>query len=107
MNIGIDIVENERLKDKSDDFINLILTSHEKEEYKKRGNTYLYGRFAAKEAIMKALPNTKELNFLDIEILTNIDGSPKVTTNSNSNNNIKVSISHEKNYSVAIAIITE
>ena len=103
MNIGIDIVENERLKDKSNDFIDLVLTLQEKAEYKKRGNTYLYGRFAAKEAIMKALPNTKELNFLDIEILTNPDGSPYVSNFSN----IKVSISHEKNYTVAIAIITE
>ena len=103
MNIGIDIVENERLDNKSKDFIDLVLTQNEKVEYKKRGKTYLYGRFAAKEAIMKALPNTKELNFLDIEILTNHDGSPHVTTH----DNIKVSISHEKNYTVAMAIITE
>ena len=49
---------------------------------------------------MKVLPNTKELNFLDIEILTDVDGSPKVV----SHDNIKVSISHEKNYTVSVAI---
>ncbi len=100
MSIGIDIVENYRLKNKNQDFIDLILTKKEQEEYKKRGFHYLYGRFAVKEAIMKALPNTKNLNFLDFEILTNNDGSPYVVNHSN----ICISISHEKNYTVAIAI---
>ncbi len=103
MNVGIDIVENNRLKNKSKDFIDLVLTTKEQEEYKKRDDYYLYGRFAAKEAIMKVLPNTKELNFLDIEILTNSDGSPYVSNYPC----IKISISHEKNYSVAIALKTE
>lgn len=100
MNIGIDIVENERLDNKSQDFIDLVLTQNEKVEYEKRGKTYLYGRFTAKEAIMKVLPNTKKLNFLDIEILTDTDGSPKVV----SHDNIKVSISHEKNYTISVAL---
>ena len=73
MNIGIDIVENKRLNNKNKRFVELILTEKEQIEYKKRGQSYLYGRFAAKEAIMKALPNTKNLNFRDIEILTNND----------------------------------
>ncbi len=101
MNIGCDIVENERLKDKSNDFINLILTEKEKQEYAKRGFSYLCGRFAAKEAIMKALPKTKSYTFLDIEILTKKDGSPYCTNISN----LKISISHEKNYTIAIAIV--
>lgn len=100
MSIGIDIVENYRLKNKNQDFINLILTKSEQKEYKKRGFYYLCGRFAVKEAIMKALPNTKELNFLDFEILTNNDGSPYVVNHPN----IYISISHEKNYTVAISM---
>ena len=102
MAIGIDIVENYRLKNKNQDFINLILTKSEQEEYKKRSFYYLCGRFTVKEAIMEALPNTKELNFLDFEILTNNDGSPYVENHPN----IYISISHEKNYTVAIAQIT-
>ena len=35
MSIGIDIVENYRLKNKNQDFIDLILTKKEQEEYKK------------------------------------------------------------------------
>ena len=101
MNIGCDIVENKRLKDKDYEFAKLILKDSELEEYKARGQSYLYGRFAVKEAIMKALPNTKTYSFLDFEILTNPDGSPYVVNNPN----IKISISHEKEYTMAIAII--
>ena len=50
---------------------------------------------------MKAMPNTKEYNFLDFEILTNSDGSACVTRF----NNIKVTISHEKKYTIAFAIV--
>lgn len=101
MNIGCDIVENKRLKGKDYEFAKLILKDSELEEYKVRGQSYLYGRFAVKEAIMKALPNTKTYSFLDFEILTNPDGSPYVVNNPN----IKISISHEKEYTMAIAII--
>ena len=100
MNIGCDIVQNERLKNKSSRFIDLVLTSKEQLEYQEKGLTYLCGRFAAKEAIMKCLKNTKSLNFLDIEILTQKDGSPYPNIK-----NVKVSISHEKNYTIAMAIV--
>lgn len=99
MNIGCDIVKNARLKDKKDNFINKVLTEKEKDIYKKEGLLFLSGRFAAKEAIMKCLPNTKELTFLDIEVLKNEDGSPKVNID-----NVLVSISHENDYTIAYAI---
>lgn len=101
MEIGCDIVENERLKNKEQDFIDLILTKKEQIEYKQKGFLYLCGRFVAKEAIMKALPNTKKHHFLDFEILNNMDGKPYCVNNSN----IKISISHEKKYTIAVAII--
>ena len=101
MNIGIDIVENKRLKHKKKGFIDYVLTKKEQDEFNKKGYLYLCGRFAVKEAIMKALPNTKEYNFLDFEILTKDDGSPYVVKN----DNIKISISHEKNYTVATALL--
>ena len=101
MNIGCDIVSNKRLENKCQRFIDWILTSKEQEEYKKKGLFYLCGRFAAKEAIMKALSNTKSYNFLDIEILTDITGKPYCSNL----NNIKVSISHEKEMTIAVAIV--
>ena len=101
LNIGCDIVENRRLKNKSQEFIDLVLTDNEKEEYKKRGINYLCGRFAAKEAIMKALPDTKSYHYLDFEILTKYDGSPYCV----GKDNIKISISHEKEYTIAYVIV--
>ena len=102
MKIGCDIVENIRLQNKNQRFVDLVLTPREQIEYKERGKTYLYGRFAAKEAIMKILPNTKERDFLEIEIVTNPDGSPKCNIE-----NIEISISHEKDYTIPVALYKE
>lgn len=104
MKIGCDIVENKRLVDKSDKFIDLILTDKEKELYKQRNKVeFLSGRFAAKEAVMKCLPNTKEIKFTDIEVLNDETGKPYC--------NIKgiedISISHEKEYTIAVALYNE
>lgn len=101
MNIGCDIVENNRLKNKNQSFIDYVLTENEQIEYQKRGLSYLCGRFAAKEAIMKAFPDTKKYNFLDFEILTNSDGSPYCV----GREDIKISISHEKTITMAVAIV--
>lgn len=99
MKIGCDIVENQRLMNKDFEFIRFILTDKEKKLYKDYGNTFLFGRFAAKEAIMKCLPNTKELKYTDIEILKGENGEPITNID-----NISVSISHEKEYTIAYAI---
>ena len=99
MNVGCDIVENKRLTNKSPRFIELILTKKEQKEYALKGLDYLCGRFVAKEAIMKALPQTKQLNFLDIEILNTKNGQPKCSIP-----NVSLSISHEKKYTIAVAI---
>lgn len=101
MNIGCDIVYNYRLKNKSQRFVDLVLTPNEQKQYLKKGYLYLCGRFAAKEAIMKVLKNTKCLNFLDIEILNNQTGQPYCNFK-----NIKISISHEKDITMAVAILT-
>ena len=99
MRIGCDIVENKRFDDVNDNFINLVLTDKEKELYKTKGKEFLYGRFAGKEAIMKCLKNTKELSFLDIEILSDNTGKPITNIKG-----IDLSISHEKSYTIAVAL---
>lgn len=99
MNIGCDIVENKRLENKSETFINKVLTEDEKVLYTKEGLLFLTGRFAAKEAVMKCLDNTKKLTFTDIEILRDDNGSPTCNID-----NVKVSISHEKEYTIAYAL---
>lgn len=99
MHIGCDIVENKRLKNKSQRFIDLVLTKNEQVLYESEGILFLTGRFAAKEAIMKCLDNTKEVNFLDIEILKDENGAPICNIE-----NINVSISHENDYTIAVAL---
>ncbi len=101
MSIGCDIVYSKRLKNRNKRFIELVLTPKEQVLYKEKGLSYLCGRFAAKEAIMKALDNTKSYNFLDFEILNDINGVPYCV----GRNNIKISISHEKDYTVAFVIM--
>ena len=51
---------------------------------------------------MKLLRNTKELSFHDIEILTNSNGEPYSNFS-----NISISISHEKNYTIAVALLND
>ena len=99
MQIGCDIVENKRLKNKNKRFIDLVLTKKEQVLYKTEGLPFLTGRFAAKEAIMKCLNNTKDMNFLDIEILKDDNGAP-ITNIAD----ISISISHEKDYTISFAI---
>lgn len=101
MNIGCDIVKNNRLIDKSEEFINKVLTEKEQLLYKKYGLEFLAGRFAAKEAVMKCLDNIKNLSFRDIEILKDKNGAPTCNID-----NVKVSISHEKEYTIAYALKT-
>ena len=102
MKIGCDIVENKRFDNVNEKFINLVLTNKEKELYKQRGKEFLQGRFAAKEAIMKCLPNTKELFFIDIEILADENDKPICNIEG-----IEVSISHEKSYTIAVALYND
>lgn len=103
MKIGCDIVENKRLIDKSDKFIDMVLTEKEKKLYEQKGIEFLAGRFAAKEAIMKCLPDIEKYRFTDIEVLNDEKGKPYT--------NIKeiedISISHEKEYTIAVALYKE
>ena len=69
---------------------------------------HLAGRFAAKEAVFKALGNM-QLALREVQILNDKDGKPccQVLNNKAKDCDIHVSISHVKNYAVANAIITK
>lgn len=111
---GVDITEVKRLRQAAEkwgnEFLNRVFTSRELENAKTRGSLYqhLAGRFAAKEAVFKALGN-KDLSWQDVEILNDADGKPSCAVLNNKGKNIQVhvSISHVKNYAVANAIITQ
>lgn len=111
---GVDIIEVRRIREAvnkwGDDFLGRIFTDKELEIARSRVARYehLAGRFAAKEAIFKALLD-KEINWKDIEISNDKDGRPlcKILNKSKNKFNIQVSISHVKNYAVANAIVTK
>jgi holo-[acyl-carrier protein] synthase len=111
---GVDITEVNRLRKAVEkwgkDFLERVFTQNELRNAKTRGSLYqhLAGRFAAKEAIFKAL-NVRELTWKDVEILNDEAGRPlaKIINEKIKKVDIHLSISHVKSYAVASAIITE
>ncbi|MBM3244657.1 MAG: holo-[acyl-carrier-protein] synthase [Candidatus Omnitrophica bacterium] len=111
---GIDITEVRRLKQAvekwGDEFLNRIFTKIELDNAKTRGSLYqhLAGRFAAKEAVFKALGNER-LNWKDIQILNDKTGRPNciILNGKAAKVDVQISISHVKSYATAFAIITK
>jgi holo-[acyl-carrier protein] synthase len=111
---GVDITEVGRLKKAierwGDSFIQRVFTQAELDNAKTRGSLYqhLAGRFAAKEAVFKALGNMK-LALKDVQILNDQDGKPccQILRDKAPGVDVLLSISHVKNYAVANAIITK
>lgn len=110
---GIDIVEVKRLKQSIKKwkglFLNRIFTDKEIAYAKNKRFSYehLAGRFAAKEAVIKASGGGK-FAFKDIEIINSPTGKPCVKLSKNNKKyKISVSISHIKDYAVASAFITK
>lgn len=120
--LGTDIVEISRIKkavEKSGEtFLNKVYTTQEISAYSKRntsGYSYLAGRWAAKEALAKALGCGigENCSLTDIDISSTPSGSPALTLSGNAKkyadhlgvNNILVSVSHEANYAVATVLL--
>ena len=106
-NVGIDIVENARIKKAmSDAFVRKVLSDEERERYEgfKEGRKieFLSGRCAAKEAIIKCLSGIEVPELSDLNIQNDENGRPFIEYK---DYEIILSISHERNYSVAIAIL--
>ena len=116
--LGTDIIEVERivanLTQYGDKFLSKILSPREKEHCTKFRDPSLHiaGRFAAKEAVSKALGTGfgEFLEFHDIEIFNNSNGKPEVYLSKKAsehfgNPTIFLSISHCKAYATATAIL--
>ncbi|CEH32692.1 holo-ACP synthase [Romboutsia lituseburensis] len=118
LDIGIDIIEIDRIKnaiERNPRFLEKIFTKEEIKYFESRGMKIesIAGNFAAKEAISKSIgTGIRDFNFSDIEVLRNDIGKPIVKTYNNLKQicidynvlEIKVSISHGKDYAVANAI---
>ncbi|MCU0105346.1 holo-ACP synthase [Acholeplasma vituli] len=113
MKTGIDLVEIERIeKAFSEAFVQRILAHKELEYFhsihnEHRKMTFLAGRFAAKEALFKALKQGDlTLNFKDICILNDAHGAPYFEAFPNRERyHLELSISHTDHYAVAIVLL--
>jgi len=120
--IGVDIVENTRIKNliKNKNFVSRIFSRKEINKAKKIKNkvNYYSKRFAAKESLSKAIGTgfRKGLNFKDISILNDKYGKPSYEINNSvkkliylnfKERKIKISLSlaDEKKYSIAFSVI--
>lgn len=116
---GTDIIEIARIKDaiEKEGFKERVYTEKEI-EYCENKNVQKYqsysGRFAAKEAIFKALSSIIEdkykIKWTDFEINNDKEGKPHVQINTDIIDkslikNIDISISHCKEYATAVCII--
>lgn len=113
--IGTDLVEVNRIKSSikniGNRFIERIFTLKEQKYCSSKfdPNIHYAGRFAAKEAIMKALKSSgyrKAISFLSIEIEHLKSGEPNAVLHFLHEGNCKVSISHTKFHAIAFSVYT-
>ena len=115
--IGTDIISISRLKktinsSHDDKFTNRIFTENEIDYCRDKVNSVIHfaGRFAAKEAITKALLSSEiidSINMKSIEIISGKNRKPEVNLTLSSKLQIqcKVSISHTDEYAIAFALL--
>ena len=114
--VGVDIIEIDRVKEsvESERFCERVFTKNEIEycESKKSQKAQHYaGRFAAKEAVFKAiskiLDDKYSVCWKDFEVINDAQGRPKLNilnVNLEDIESIDISISHCKTYAVANVI---
>ena len=119
--IGIDIIETERIgksiESKGNRFLQRVFTEKEQcfcLERKKMSIQSFAVRFAAKEAVMKALGTgwAQGVGWHDIEIITTSSGKPEILLSGKAAHiaeesgitEVHISMSHTKSYCTAFAI---
>jgi holo-[acyl-carrier protein] synthase len=106
--LGIDLVEVARIKRAMENprFVYKILTDAER-EYCGNSAMKVAGRWAAKEAIYKAMG--LPLTWLDVEILPDELGAPRVKFRTNQVDlkrlRLNISITHERGHAAAVAVL--
>lgn len=117
--IGIDIIEIDRIKESvekyGDRFLNKVYTQKELDYclMKKYKYQHLAARFAAKEAVYKALATgwNEDVSWQNIEISNEPNGMPIVTLQGRlkkfleKGNDLKISMSHSRDYVACMAIV--
>ncbi len=118
---GTDIIEVNRIQESietlGENFLNKIYTPFEIEycnSKKQMKYQHFAARFAAKEAIFKAisetLENKYEITWTDVQIVNNEQGKPQVEFLNKkfctSIEQIDISLSHLKEYAIATCVVT-
>ncbi len=117
--VGVDAIEIERIKDAlerfGDRFLRRIYTQREAERYGRRP-AELAARFAAKEAVMKALgTGIRGVRWRDIEVVSNRRGKPIIVLHETAARRARllgfthfaVSLTHSRTESIAMVIATK
>ncbi len=117
--IGTDIVRTGRLKAAverwGDRFLKRVYTDGEIAYAYRKSNPFLSlaARFAAKEALIKAVGKRLPVAMADIEIVNNEEGGPSISPRGNLRTYFEqekirqthVSLSHEDDYSIAFVVL--
>lgn len=113
--IGVDIVEVQRISQAAarwqERFLYRIYTEAELQDSGKRW-TSLAARFAAKEAVVKALGTGKGIGWHDIEVRRHDNDAPYICLHGNARRlagqrgirNFALSLSHSEKYAIAVTI---
>jgi holo-[acyl-carrier protein] synthase len=113
--IGVDIIEIGRIQRAisrwQNSFLSRIYTEAELEGH--RSASSLAARFAAKEAVMKALgTGTRGVNWREVEVLENGNGAPRIILHGRASVRCQemgigefcVSMSHSRKYAIAFVM---
>jgi holo-[acyl-carrier protein] synthase len=113
--IGVDIIEIDRVRQViarwGDRFLSRVYTRAERQRYGHKPAS-LASRFAAKEAVVKALQQTDGISWQHIEIISAANGRPRLNlygrAKEQANNlglsSLEISLAHSRDYAVAFAI---
>lgn len=117
--VGIDIVDIDRIRNSiknfGDDFLYRVYTESEVEYCMKRRDPHpsLAARFAAKEAVIKALTTDESIPLKDIEVVMSDNGKPGIRPGDALGRIMAeagvlgshLSLSHEKRYAIAYVVL--
>ncbi|GIK60934.1 MAG: holo-ACP synthase [Ignavibacteriota bacterium] len=119
LGLGIDIIEIDRIRQSIENygerFLNKVFTPEEIRYCNSKFNKFQHyaARFAAKEAVYKALTSgwKSGLRWKDIEIQNDSAGMPSINTSGklksflSEDAQLRISISHSESYVTSVAII--
>lgn len=121
--IGIDLVEVDRLQKSvekfGERFVNRLFTDNEIKYCQTKSNSYQHYtvRFAAKEALLKAIGTglSAGMSWHQIEIMNDAQGKPSMITHGYCQKmlqklaikNLVLSLSHSRHYGIAVVILEQ